>query len=165
MPSKYTHLDPDENPFSSKNYPFGKEWNKYSAEKLGRAFFSDGNVKSMGIPMVYDHIKLFSNSNFGFSNEPLYYKHYEIKLEHDYHLSTKVYLQRKPSKVKDSENIYMFKRKDGTLTHVGVTASWIKDMNNLLKMMVKLQELMRVIIKTIFIDFTVKSSEEFISNN
>ena len=60
-------------------------------------------------------------------------KHYEIKLEHDYHLSTKVYLQRKPSKVKDSENIYMFKRKDGTLTHVGVTASWIKDINNLLK--------------------------------
>jgi hypothetical protein len=61
-------------------------------------------------------------------------KHYEIKLlNSSSQLSTKVYLQRKPSKVKDSENIYMFKRKDGTLTHVGVTASWIKDMNNLLK--------------------------------
>ena len=59
--------------------------------------------------------------------------YYEIKLEHDYHSSTKVYLQREASKVKDGENIYMFKRKDGTLTHVGVTASWIKDMNNLLK--------------------------------
>ena len=80
MSFKYTLLAPDENPFSSKNYPCNKEWSKYGAKDLGRAFFSDGNVKSMGIPMVYDHIKLFSNSNFGFSNEPLYYKHYEIKL-------------------------------------------------------------------------------------
>ncbi len=60
--------------------------------------------------------------------------HYEIKLvQSALHLSRKVYLQRKPSKVKGGENIYMFKKRDGTLTHIGVTASWIKDMNNLLK--------------------------------
>jgi hypothetical protein len=60
--------------------------------------------------------------------------HYEIKLvQSSSHLSTKVYLQRKPARVKDSENIYMFKKQDGTLTHIGITASWIKDMNNLLK--------------------------------
>jgi hypothetical protein len=60
-------------------------------------------------------------------------KHYEIKLEHEHLSSVKVYLQRKPARVKDGENIYMFKKKDGTLTNVGITASWIKDMNNLLK--------------------------------
>jgi hypothetical protein len=80
MGFKYRHIDADENPFSSKNYPFSKEWSNYSAESLGRAFFSDGNVKSMGMPMIYDHIKIFTNSNFGFSNEQMYYKNYEIKL-------------------------------------------------------------------------------------
>jgi len=80
MEFEYTYLDADKNPFSSKNYPFYKKWSRYSAKDLGRAFFSDGNVKSMGMPMVYDHIRIFTNSNFGFSNEPMYYKNYEIKL-------------------------------------------------------------------------------------
>ena len=58
---------------------------------------------------------------------------YEIKLEH-YHLSpVKVYLQREPARVKNGENVYLFKRADGTLTSVGITPSWIKDINNLLK--------------------------------
>ncbi len=61
-------------------------------------------------------------------------KHYEIKLvESSSHISTKVYLQRTPAKVRNGENIYLFKRADGRLTHIGVTASWIKDMDNLLK--------------------------------
>ena len=58
---------------------------------------------------------------------------YEIKLEHDNLLPIKVYLQREPARVKNGENVYMFKRKDGTLSSIGITASWIKDMNNLLK--------------------------------
>jgi hypothetical protein len=60
-------------------------------------------------------------------------KHYEIKLvESSSHISTTVYLQRKPLKVKDGENIYFFKDKDGKLTRVGISAGWIKDMGNLL---------------------------------
>ncbi len=58
---------------------------------------------------------------------------YEIKLEHDYHSPIKVYLQREPARVKNGENVYLFKRADGTLTSVGITPNWIKDMNNLLK--------------------------------
>jgi hypothetical protein len=57
---------------------------------------------------------------------------YEIKLEHEHLSSVKVYLQREPARVKDGENVYLFKREDGTLTF-GITASWIKDINNLLK--------------------------------
>jgi hypothetical protein len=60
-------------------------------------------------------------------------EHYEIKLEHDYHSPIKVYLQREPARIKNGENVYMFKRKDGTLSSIGITPSWIKDMNNLLK--------------------------------
>jgi hypothetical protein len=58
---------------------------------------------------------------------------YEIKLEHDNLLPIKVYLQREPARVKNGENVYLFKREDGTLTSIGITPSWIKDMNNLLK--------------------------------
>ena len=58
---------------------------------------------------------------------------YEIKLEHDNLLPIKVYLQREPARVKNGENVYLFKRGDGTLTSIGITASWIKDINNLLK--------------------------------
>jgi hypothetical protein len=58
---------------------------------------------------------------------------YEIKLEHDNLLPIKVYLQREPARVKNGENVYMFKREDGTLTSIGITPSWIKDINNLLK--------------------------------
>ena len=60
-------------------------------------------------------------------------KHYEIKLEHDHLSPIKVYLQREPARIKNGENVYMFKRKDGTLSSIGITPSWIKDMNNLLK--------------------------------
>jgi hypothetical protein len=58
---------------------------------------------------------------------------YEIKLEHDHLSSIKVYLQREPARVKNGENVYLFKRGDGTLTSIGITPSWIKDINNLLK--------------------------------
>jgi hypothetical protein len=58
---------------------------------------------------------------------------YEIKLEHDNLLPIKVYLQREPARVKNGENVYLFKREDGTLTSIGITPSWIKDINNLLK--------------------------------
>ena len=60
-------------------------------------------------------------------------EHYEIKLEHDHLSSIKVYLQREPARVKNGENVYLFKKEDGKLTSIGITASWIKDMNNLLK--------------------------------
>jgi hypothetical protein len=60
---------------------------------------------------------------------------YEIKLEHDNLLPVKVYLQREPARVKNGENVYLFKREDGTLTSIGITTSWIKDMNNLLKIL------------------------------
>ncbi len=59
-------------------------------------------------------------------------EHYTIKLEHDILSCVRVYLQRKPTKVKDGENIYFFKDKDGKLTRVGISAGWIKDMGNLL---------------------------------
>jgi hypothetical protein len=58
---------------------------------------------------------------------------YEIKLEHEHLSSITVYLQREPARVKNGENVYLFKREDGTLTSIGITPSWIKDMNNLLK--------------------------------
>ena len=60
-------------------------------------------------------------------------EHYEIKLEHEHLSSVKVYLQRKPARIKNGENVYLFKRADGTLSSIGITPSWIKDMNNLLK--------------------------------
>ncbi len=70
----------DDYPFNSKNYPFSKALKKYSTRNLGRAFFSDGNVQDLGVPLIFDHIQIFDNSNLGFSNEPMYYKFYEIKL-------------------------------------------------------------------------------------
>jgi hypothetical protein len=64
-------------------------------------------------------------------------EHYEIKLvQSSSHLSTTVYLQRTPATVRNGENIYLFKRGDGaTLTSIGISASWIKDMSNLLKIL------------------------------
>ncbi|WP_430612145.1 hypothetical protein [Flavobacterium sp. JP2137] len=70
----------DNYPFNSKNYPLSKELKNYSARKLGRAFFSDGNVKDLGMPIIYDSVQIFDHSNIGISNTPMYYKFYEIKL-------------------------------------------------------------------------------------
>lgn len=80
MDFKFRNLDTDANPFSSKNYPFGKQWSSYSAQNLGKAFFSDGNVKSIGTPIIFDHIKLFTNADWDSSNEKIFCENYEIKL-------------------------------------------------------------------------------------
>jgi len=59
--------------------------------------------------------------------------HYEIKLVCVGKISVTMCLERKPARIKNGENVYLFKRWDGTLTRVGITPSWIKDMGNLLK--------------------------------
>lgn len=70
----------DDYPFNSKSYPFSKTLKKYSTRNLGRAFFSDGNVQVLGMPLIYDHIEIFDNFNLGFSDEAVYYKSHKIKL-------------------------------------------------------------------------------------
>jgi hypothetical protein len=59
--------------------------------------------------------------------------HYEIKLVCVGKISVTMCLERKAARIKNGENVYLFKRWDGTLTSVGITPSWIKDMSNLLK--------------------------------
>lgn len=70
----------EDDPMNSKNFPFYKSWSWYDADRLGQAFFSDGNIKSMYNPNVFDNIRMFSNANFGNGNKPLYYKYYNLKV-------------------------------------------------------------------------------------
>lgn len=80
MPFKNLKLLSVDYPFKSTNFQFSKELSKYSSQTLGRAFFSDGNVRYNELPFIYDNIQLFSNSNLASTNKPLYYKIYEIKV-------------------------------------------------------------------------------------
>lgn len=70
----------ENSPFTSKGYPFSKELKNYSADKLGRAFFSDGIKDTLGELKVYDHISLFDRLSIYLKNESYYYKNYAIPI-------------------------------------------------------------------------------------
>ncbi len=70
----------EDDPMNSKNFQFYKGWSWYDSNWLGKAFFSDGNIKSQYNPNVFDNIRMFSNTNFGNGNKPLYYKYYNVKV-------------------------------------------------------------------------------------
>jgi hypothetical protein len=65
-------------PFTSKGYLFSKELSFYGSYKLGRAFFSDGNVKKLHAFYVFDQIQFFKN--LFLKDEPIYYKQKEVPL-------------------------------------------------------------------------------------
>ena len=58
---------------------------------------------------------------------------YEIKLEHPYLTSVKVYLQRNLEQTWNGEWAYYFRYKNNKPTGVCVTLEYLRDMDNLLK--------------------------------
>lgn len=66
----------NDNPFTSKGYPFRKDLESYSPLNLGRAFFSDGNVEKNHRFEVFDHINLLNG--VWLKDESLFYKKLEI---------------------------------------------------------------------------------------
>lgn len=63
-------------PFTSKGYPFRKDFSSYEAYWLGRAFFSDGYVDKRGRLELFDNANILSGINL--KDESLFYKKLEI---------------------------------------------------------------------------------------
>lgn len=63
-------------PFTSKGYPFRKDFSSYEPYWLGRAFFSDGYVDNRGRFELFDNANILSGINL--KDELLFYKKLEI---------------------------------------------------------------------------------------
>lgn len=63
-------------PFTSKGYPFRKDWSSYNTYDMGRAFFSDGFVNNKCSFHVFDNQNLFIKTIL--KDEALFYKKKEI---------------------------------------------------------------------------------------
>lgn len=63
-------------PFTSKGYPFRKDFSSYNTYDMGRAFFSDGHVDKLHAFQVFDHVTIFNKALL--KDETLYYKKSEI---------------------------------------------------------------------------------------
>jgi hypothetical protein len=61
--------------------------------------------------------------------------HYEIKLVCVGKTSVTIFLERNAERANDGRIAYMFKDRDGEGDSVGVTADWIADMDNMLKIL------------------------------
>jgi len=61
--------------------------------------------------------------------------HYEIKLVCVGKTSVTIFLERNAERANDGRMAYMFKDRDGEGDSVGVTADWIADMDNMLKIL------------------------------
>jgi hypothetical protein len=83
-------------PFTSKGYPFSKDWSSYDSTSLGRAFFSDGIVDGISCLKVYDHISMFDKLGLYLKNEPYFFKKKEI--------SVFVYTADNQEEIKDKYN-------------------------------------------------------------
>ncbi len=66
----------NQSPFTSKGYPFRKEWSSYTTYNMGRTFFSDGYVDRVHGFEVFDHVNVFNNPFL--KDQTLYYKKEEI---------------------------------------------------------------------------------------
>lgn len=66
----------ENSPFTSKGYPFRKDFSSYRPNSLGRAFFSDGYVSNKNAFEVFDHSNILNKPNL--KDEPLFYKEQEI---------------------------------------------------------------------------------------
>ena len=73
-------MEPNTNysPFTSKGYPFRKDWSSFNAYDMGRAFFSDGYVNRVYNFEVFDNANILNNSFL--NDEILFYKKKEIPI-------------------------------------------------------------------------------------
>jgi hypothetical protein len=91
-------LQPSDNPslFTSKEYPFSKEWSNYNPTNLGRAFFSDGIVDGVSGLKVYDPLSILDKFAVNLKNDPYFSENKEIALF--------VYTSDNPITIKDKYN-------------------------------------------------------------
>lgn len=68
----------ENSPFTSKGYPFRKDFSSYDPNSLGRAFFSDGYVSNRNAFEVFDQSNILNQSDL--KDEPLFYKEQEIPI-------------------------------------------------------------------------------------
>lgn len=65
-------------PFTSKGYPYSKDWSSYNTYDMGRAFFSDGFITNSNAFLVFDNQSIFKQVII--KDEPLFYKKKEIPI-------------------------------------------------------------------------------------